>query len=249
MRIKGEYEIPQVQDPATPATIAKTKLRLYVDAIGHEQAIGLECLAILEVTRAANSCGIKPNFFAVAVRTAASERLLMALARVFDDDSDSITVTSFCCYAEQNPKDCEWVFSEEGIAEVPDPLGQVRKTARKWHKFWTNHALRPKVRLVRDKALAHRDKKMWLGELELDNLTYSEIRATLTSLREMVNDFRYFIDCTHVEDLVYDSVRRDATAMFAAHSAWWHGMIEGSVDKAEFFEWTEQITKALDAQS
>jgi hypothetical protein len=195
----------------------KSRSLSFLEALTMEHSKARECVAAYRCYQAFDVLGIRRSSLWNAVGTASGERLVMTLARVLDDDPNTITAVSVCRCIEQNPSDCLWAFSEDGRAQISKPEEQVRSLARKWSKHWQDHPLREQIKHPRDKAFAHLDKKHWLNSEVLADIRISEVESLLDDLLKMINEFRQLIDRAQVHDGVYAVVSHECALTMLAY--------------------------------
>jgi len=218
----------------------------YLNALSGEHSKARECVAALRAYLACGYLNIRASSLYHALGTCASDRLVMTIGRVLDDDADTITAVSFCRYIEQNPRECAWAFSDDGRKEHPNPKAHVCGLARKWASHWTNHPLHSRIKHSRDKTIAHLDKKQWLGQEELGEIRVPEVEQLLDDFHRMLNEFGRLISKKQFVDLVFPIVSMESAMTIAGYEYWLKSMESGIINREEFFERVDQIKAALE---
>ena len=145
-----------------------SRLKKMTERISDDVLNGLCALAILDALpqqlKANNLQSLGP-FWKTAYDNSV-ELLLIAISRNTDTDSDSVNVASTLNYLEQNRLECVWLHSAEGREKHDDPDASILIVLDRWRKWLTNDEL-VRVRALRDKTIAHRDKNVSLNGARL----------------------------------------------------------------------------------
>lgn len=184
-------------------------------AIEREQGLGFVSLAVLKVLLAAeNACpkSYEHNQFLWAILGISYDHLIMTTARLLERSSGTTSLFNFCNYAEQHPKEFEWLFSENGKLKIRNGEAVLKERCKKW-RFWVeHHKLENPIKLIRDKLLAHRDKTVWIAKVLIaKNLIavdlLAEVEIFLTEVGKLIDDFRELINNSSYEGrFVYEQV-------------------------------------------
>ena len=114
---------------------------------------------------------------------ACQREAVMALARLTDEQKQSVSLPTLLRYSKRNPTDYKQATPEE-----------VRLQIRKDKKWLTDHKTFNKVRVLRDKVLAHTDKKKFAepGQMIPFDVEMTEAEATLSAIHTITDKYRWF---------------------------------------------------------
>jgi hypothetical protein len=224
------------------------RLRMYLDALSHDQWMAVEGLAVVTVLYATSQeCkhAWEGNGFLSALHDTAATHTFMALARLLDDDkkSESVTIIGVCNYVEQNVEECEWLFSSEGRQTYPSPEEEIQRRCRHWRNWVQELSVRTELKQLRDKSLAHRDKKHVLGELQLKAPMLHEIREVIRAVGSFVNQFTELTHSSETQDwALYQQIVDDGVLTLSTSEAM---QIEANERRSERL-WSNKVAPISD---
>lgn len=99
--------------------------------------------------------------------------LLLGLARLTEKSGDNMSLVKFCDYAEQNYVIDRWHISKGS----KEDQALFRKKCQEWRSYFHSHELVTEIKYIRDKQIAHLDKKHHLssdGRITINIVSYYE---------------------------------------------------------------------------
>ncbi|QYK54204.1 MAG: hypothetical protein KF824_04730 [Fimbriimonadaceae bacterium] len=115
----------------------------------------------------------------------AQNGLLLGLAKLTEKSSDNMSLIKFCDYAEQNYVKDQWCISERSN----DEQKLFREECQQWKNYFSTHELMTEIKQIRDKQIAHLDKKHHLAadsQFDIDNISCYEY---LNKISECIDYF------------------------------------------------------------
>lgn len=227
-----------------------SKLQQFLDAASRDQWIAIENLAVVSLLRTSyDICKTtwQGNGFLSVVSDTAGVGLIMAMARLLDEDNrgESVTIIGVCNYAQQNPAECKWLFGPSGQRRYPDGEAELLRRCDKWREWVRSLKVSKDVKTLRDKAFAHLDKKHVLGEIEIPLPMMAEMRNAVREIGHFVNDFNHIVADSETGDwYLYEQIFRDGAQFLAVQEAKWEGIVEKPAREA-WREFVRPIEKAI----
>lgn len=105
------------------------------------------------------------------------------LCKLFDSDSKAVTIPKYLNFIEQNSKN---VFGNETVDGIKIKLKEDRESLGEYTDTIG------KLKMVRDKSLAHNDSKYTLKENDVwadAGITYGDIKEIIKFSGEVVNNY------------------------------------------------------------
>lgn len=127
-----------------------------------------------------NLINMAPAFWRMVIYAFFNNSILM-LAKLYDNDSDVISVNKYLNFVEQNGK-----FIYHRNTNMHIEIDKIRL------RFKENENIVAKLKTVRDKCVAHNDKSVINRKIDLykeNNFTIGEINTLIQFVKDMINIF------------------------------------------------------------